>query len=99
MSKIKLEDIREAAIEQGWTVLSEEYKNLDTEMVFECNEGHKVYAPYKKIRDRWECPICKKNKYNNFDEKIIPKDNMYRINNSTLEKKFISNDKFKKIRS
>lgn len=74
MSKIKLEDIRKAAIEQGWTVLSEEYKNLDTEMVFECNEGHKVYAPYKKIRDRWECPICKKNKYNNFEEKIIPKD-------------------------
>lgn len=73
MSKIKLEDIRKAAIEQGWNVISEEYKNLDTEMVFKCDEGHQVYAPYKKIRDKWECPICKKNKYNNFEEKIIPK--------------------------
>lgn len=42
-------------------------------MVFECNEGHQVFAPYKKIRDKWECPICKKNKYNNFEEEIIPK--------------------------
>ncbi|WP_461464023.1 hypothetical protein, partial [Methanobrevibacter sp.] len=43
-------------------------------MVFRCNEGHQVYAPYKKIRDKWECPICKENKYKNFDDKIIPKD-------------------------
>ena len=42
-------------------------------MEFICNEGHQVFAPYKRIRDRWECPICKKNKYNNFEEKIIPK--------------------------
>lgn len=72
--KIRLEDIRKAAIEQNWEVLSDEYKNLDTEMVFRCNEGHQVYAPYKKIRDKWECPICKENKYKNFDDKIIPKD-------------------------
>lgn len=73
MSKIKLEDIRKAAIDKGWIVISEEYKNLDTEMVFKCNEGHQVYAPYKRIRDKWECPICKANKYFNFDESIKPK--------------------------
>lgn len=72
MAKIKVEDIRKAAIEQGWTLISDEYKNLDSELVFECNEGHRVYSPYKKIRNKWECPICKKNVYN-FEDKIEPK--------------------------
>lgn len=72
MSKIKIEDIRKAAEDNGWIVISTEYKNLDTEMVFECEEGHRVYLPYKKIRNKWECPICKKNTYN-FSEEIQPK--------------------------
>lgn len=72
LAKIKIEDIRKAAIEHGWELLSTEYKNLDTELNFKCNEGHTVYAPYKKIRDKWECPICKQNQYN-FTDKIIPK--------------------------
>ena len=73
MAKIKIEDIRKAAIEHNWEVLSEEYKNLDTEMVFKCNEGHKVFSTYKKVRDKWECPVCQQNQYN-FEDKIIPKD-------------------------
>ena len=73
MARIKIDDIRKAAIEQGWKLISDEYKNLDTELVFECNEGHKVYAPYKKIRDKWECPICKKNTYTYFEETLPPK--------------------------
>lgn len=67
MSKIKIDDIRKAAIEHNWEVLSEEYKNLDTEMVFRCNEGHKVYGPYKRIRNKWECPICQANQFHNFE--------------------------------
>ena len=74
MAKIKLEDIRKAAIEHNWTVISETYKNLDTEMTFECSEGHKVYLPYKSVRDKWECPICNKNQYYQFNEEIIKKD-------------------------
>ena len=73
MAKIKIEDIRKAAIEHNWVLISEEYKNLDTELVFECNEKHKIYLPYKKVRDKWECPICKQNQYNNFSNEIIPK--------------------------
>ena len=73
LAKLKIEGIRKAAIEHGWTLISDEYKNLDTELIFECNEGHKVFLPYKKVRDKWECPICKQNQYNNFEEKIIPK--------------------------
>lgn len=71
MSKIRLEDIRKAAVEHGWELISEEYKNLNSELIFKCEEGHKVYSPYKKIRDKWECPICKENKYYNFDL-VIP---------------------------
>ncbi len=73
VSKIKIDDIRKAAIEHNWTLVSEEYKNLNTDMEFICNEGHKVYAPYKKIRDKWECPICNQNKYHNFGTNILPK--------------------------
>lgn len=73
MSKIKIEDIRKAAIEHNWNLLSDEYKNLDTELTFECNEGHKIYLPYKKVRDKWICPICEQNQYYNFSNEIKPK--------------------------
>ena len=73
LAKIKIDEIRKAAIEHGWELLSTEYKNLDTELIFKCNEGHTVYAPYKKIRDKWECPICQTNKYYHFENKIVPK--------------------------
>jgi len=73
VSKIKIDDIRKAAIEHNWILLSEEYKNLDSELIFRCNEGHKIYLPYKKVRDKWECPICKQNQYYNFSNEIMPK--------------------------
>ena len=73
MAKIKIDDIRKAAIEHNWELISEEYKNLDTEMKFVCNEGHKVYLPYKKIRDKWQCPICEQNQYASFVEEVQPK--------------------------
>lgn len=73
MSKIKVEDIRKAAIENGWQLVSTEYKNLSTELTFICNEGHEINIPYKKVRDKWECPLCKANKYYNFSEEVKPK--------------------------
>ena len=73
MSKIKVEDIRKAAIDNGWQLVSTEYKNLSTELTFICNEGHEINIPYKKVRDKWECPLCKANKYYNFPEEVKPK--------------------------
>lgn len=73
MSKIKIEDIRKAAIEHEWNLISTQYKNLDTELCFICNEGHEINIPYKKVRDKWECPICQANKYYNFSDEIKPK--------------------------
>ena len=73
MSKIRLDDIRLAAEEHGWQLLSTEYKNLDTSLIFVCAEGHEVNLPYKKVRDKWECPICKQNKYHGFTDEVVPK--------------------------
>ena len=73
LAKIYIDDIRKAAIEHKWELVSEEYKNLDTALEFICDEGHHVFLPYKKVRDKWECPICIKNQYTFFDETIIPK--------------------------
>ena len=41
-------------------------------MRFECNEGHKLFLPYKKVRDKWHCPICEQNQYK-FANEIKPK--------------------------
>ena len=75
MAKIRLEDIQVELEKDGWKVLSTEYNNLDTEMTFQCPEGHTVYASWKKIRNKKVCPICEKNIYKNeaTDSKVIPK--------------------------
>lgn len=73
MSKIKIEDIRKEAEKHNWKLISDEYKNLDTELIFECDEGHRVYAPYKKVRDKWFCPICQDNAYKIQAQTITPK--------------------------
>lgn len=73
MAKIKLEDIRKAAIKHDWELISTEYKNLKTPLEFKCEEGHSISLPYEKVRDRWECPFCQKNQYYNFTEEIKPK--------------------------
>lgn len=73
MARIKIEDIRLELAQDNWKVISDTYENLDSELVFECSEGHKVYAPWKKIRQKRECPICKSNEYKEQNTKIIPK--------------------------
>lgn len=62
MARITIESIAEELKADGWKVLSMDYQNLDTEMEFQCSEGHKVFAPWKKIRTKRECPVCKQNK-------------------------------------
>ena len=73
MAKIKIEDIRAEVEKDGWFLISKDYVNLDTEMEFLCDENHSVFAPWKKLRNARECPICKQNKYKNQDAKVIPK--------------------------
>lgn len=62
MARITLELIAQELAPDNWKVLSTDYQNLDTEMEFQCAEGHKVFAPWKKLRTKRECPVCKQNK-------------------------------------
>lgn len=73
MSKITLEDIRKELEPEGWQVLSQSYKNLDTEMEFLCDEGHRVFGPWKKLRTKRYCPICANNIYKNIEVGALPK--------------------------
>lgn len=72
MAKITLEQIKEDLQQENWKVHSIEYKNLETEMTFECPQGHTVFAPWKKLRTRRECPICRQTTFQQSD-KILPK--------------------------
>lgn len=72
MAKIRLEDIQAELAVDGWKLISTEYVNLDTEMIFECPEGHRVFAPWKKLRGKHECSICKKNSAMRIDT-VLPK--------------------------
>lgn len=71
--RIKYDDIKKLVADAGWQLVSTEYKNLDTEMEFICNEGHQVLAPWKKLRNKLECPICKKNQYYNIPKEVVAK--------------------------
>ena len=73
MAKIKIETIAEELAADGWQVLSTDYQNLDTEMEFLCSEGHKVYAPWKKIRSKRDCPVCRQNQFKQNLNVIKPK--------------------------
>lgn len=73
MAKIKLEDIREELKKENWEVISDSYKNLDTDMTFKCPEGHTVISAWKYLRNKRTCPVCKNNYYKEQEEKVIPK--------------------------
>ena len=61
--KNTIESVNQEVSNLGWKLITEEYKNLDTEMEFMCPEGHKVYTTLKRFRARQECPLCKLNPY------------------------------------
>lgn len=65
MARITIDSINEELAQSGWKCVSTEYKNLDSELQFNCEEGHLVCAPWKKIRTKHECPVCKNNKHKN----------------------------------
>ena len=73
MAKIHIEDIINELSPENWKVISTEYKNLDTEMTFQCPEGHRVYSSWKKIRTKRECPVCKQNHFKEQEAKVIAK--------------------------
>lgn len=72
MARINIEQIRNEAKELGWTLVSETYKNLDTEIEFICPKGHSVITTYAVWRARHSCPICDNPKLE-LSSKVVPK--------------------------
>lgn len=58
MSRLNIVDIRKEIEDQGWKLISEEYKNLDTELELKCSKGHIVFLSLKKFRRKIVCPTC-----------------------------------------
>ena len=58
MAKLKLEDIQLELEKNKWRLISQEYKNLDTDLEMMCPKGHKIFIPLKKWRKHNECPMC-----------------------------------------
>ena len=80
MSRISIDDIREALVADDWTLISNTYKNLDTNLEFRCDKGHIVIAPWKKIRDNRICPTCMRERLKTKDFKNTKKKKVdYRI--------------------
>lgn len=73
MSRISIDDIREALVADNWTLISNTYKNLDTNLEFRCDKGHIVIAPWKKIRDNRICPTCMRERLKTKDFKNTKK--------------------------
>lgn len=73
MARINISDIREELEKSNWKLCSNEYKNLDSALLMECPEGHQVLLPWKKARERLECPVCKQIKNDFQTQKIVPK--------------------------
>lgn len=58
MARLKYEDVKKEIVDYGWGLVTTDYKNLDTEMEFICQEGHKVFTTLKKFRKNPYCPTC-----------------------------------------
>ena len=45
-------------MEEGWELISDTYKNLDTELEMKCPKGHIQKQTYRQWRKRPQCEIC-----------------------------------------
>ena len=55
---INIYSVRNHLEEEGWKLISDTYKNLDTELEMICPEGHKQFQTYKKWRKHPLCEQC-----------------------------------------
>lgn len=58
VSRLTIEDVRRTASGLGGKCISTEYKNIDSQLAWECSEGHRWKTAAGNIRSgRW-CPTC-----------------------------------------
>lgn len=72
MARITIEQVRQEAEGRGWKLISETYKNLDTEIEFICPHEHRVITTYGQWRAHHSCPICDSPTME-LSKKVIPK--------------------------
>lgn len=58
MGRISINEIKDELAPDGWTLISEKYVNLDSNLEYKCDKGHIVCAPWKQIRKDRICPTC-----------------------------------------
>lgn len=69
-SRIKIDEVRESLKWAKWTLLSDTYKNLQSDLVGLCPKQHEVHFTY----DLWRkgkviCPICNRIEVNKINER------------------------------
>lgn len=72
MARISIEQIKKEAEDRKWSLVSDKYKNLDTEIEFRCPQGHSVITTYGIWRAHHSCPICDNPKLE-LSSKVAPK--------------------------
>lgn len=73
MGRLSLSTIQAELARDQWTLVSENYKNLDTNLEYRCSEGHVVIAPWRQIRVERVCPTCMRARLKKASEKIKKK--------------------------
>lgn len=73
MAKFHIEDLKKEASMLNWTLLSDEYTNLDTELKYRCPNNHEVTLSYRIWRSDKSCPVCVASQYKPVENKIAPK--------------------------
>jgi len=68
MAKLSIDKVKTELILKQWTLLTQKYTNLDTELEMLCPEGHKVFLSLKQWRRKAECPTCAANIYSSISE-------------------------------
>ena len=78
MAKLKYEDVKKEIEDAGWTLLTEVYTNLKTDMHFKCPEGHNNYISLERWRRGHKCLTCENNPLKNVPISPVKK-NGFRI--------------------
>ena len=73
MGRLKYEEVKNIIESAGWSLITENYQNLDQELELRCPENHRVFTSLKKFRNAPYCPNCSTNSFKVIDDKIIAK--------------------------
>lgn len=72
MARITIDDIKKDTEKVSWKVLDSDYKNLQTPMTFICDKGHVIKEPWGKVRGRFQCDLCIKERKSKIVDRKVP---------------------------